>query len=100
MECIIELKAGLFHLVGAFGHVGCGAAQVKCFQRRPVHDKRDRHFVRAAHAGVVVADVAHDEIDLIEIGQVIDHLGLIRRGGLRARGQHRNRHDRAGELQQ
>ena len=81
-------------------HVGRGARRVKRFECRPVHDQRDRHFVRAAHAVVVVADVAQHEIDLVEIGQVIGDLGLIRRGGFGARGQDRNGHDRAGQLQQ
>jgi hypothetical protein len=42
-------------------------------------DERDRDFVGAAHAGVMIADIAKDESDLVEIVEMINELRLLGR---------------------
>ena len=51
---------------------GAASGEVKCFERRAVNHKRDRHVLRPAHAVKMIADIAKDESDFVEIGQMIE----------------------------
>jgi hypothetical protein len=48
----------------------------------------------------MIADIAKDESDLVEIGQMIDRLGWVRRGRAGRLDEGRHRHDGASELKQ
>src|SRR5579885_1785822 len=78
-----ERQSGLGEFADMAGKIGRGLRGLERLERGAVHHQSNRHFVRPAGAVVVVADIAEHEGDLVEVGEVVDDLGLVgRRIGL------------------
>jgi hypothetical protein len=75
-------------LLDAGREVRLGGRRMERLERRAVHDERDRHFVGAADAVEMILNVAHHELDLVEVAEMVDHFGTAWLGRLRARPLH------------
>src|SRR5882724_1037624 len=86
----VEFDSGLCKHADAVGDIPIGRFSMECPQSGAVHHEREGDVVRAADAIGVILHIAEDEVNLVDIGQVIDDLELARRIGFgcrfRARG--------------
>src|SRR5262249_24113199 len=80
-----ELDSRASELLDASREVRPGGRRMECLERWAVYDERDRHLVRAADPIEMILNVAHHELDLVEVTEMVSDLGAARLGGLRAR---------------